>query len=263
MDINTWDILNKELKYFGIKLTNNKNCQFYDASGNFYNLPISITIQKIRKGIKENINLFSSLWQQVEELLLEENTKEPCIDENLKKLFIFSLKDLSKMLLCFSDLDNSNLSNFIDDYLNRDINSFNSYQIDTLSNLKISLDWIHRLIQRLKYVVSLLEFASTGKRKVSDYIMKTARGVSGPFSNLDLPQNERMYSYKSEDARSLRGRERDKKNQRRYKKGLENYNNGNFVGEGYYWREIRNQPFSWYDRKTESPYPSRNTLMNM
>jgi len=262
-NINTWNILNKELKYFGIKLTNNKNCQFYDASGRLYNLSIQQTIQRIKKGIKSNIELFALLWQQVEKLLLEKNTEKLCIDENLKKLFIFSLKELSKMLLCFSDLDNSNLSKCIDSSLNRDINSFNSYQIDTLSNLKISLDWVHRLIHRLRYIVNLLEFASTGEKEVSNYRIKTARGVSGPSANLDLPMQERMYSYKSEDGRSLKGRQRDKINQRRYKKGLENYNNSGSVGEGYYWREIRNEPFSWYNRSSESPYPSRNTIMNM
>jgi len=37
---------------------------------------------------------------------------------------------------------------------------------------------------------------------------------------------------------------------------------GKEITEGYYWREIRNEPFSWYNRADDSPYPQRDTLGN-
>jgi len=39
-----------------------------------------------------------------------------------------------------------------------------------------------------------------------------------------------------------------------------NYNNDGRVGEGFYWRELRNEPFDWADRDWEDPYPSRHLL---
>ncbi|MFW6173100.1 MAG: hypothetical protein ACOC5T_05090, partial [Elusimicrobiota bacterium] len=79
---------------------------------------------------------------------------------------------------------------------------------------------------------------------------------------LDLPMEERVFKWRDiED--EVRGRERGKEKQRRYRQGFENYNNDGRVGEGYYWREMRNEPYSWYDRGTSSPYKSRATIDNL
>ena len=37
-------------------------------------------------------------------------------------------------------------------------------------------------------------------------------------------------------------------------KSLRNSHNNDFVGEGHNWREVRNEPYSWSNRKDESPY---------
>ncbi len=101
----------------------------------------------------------------------------------------------------------------------------------------------------------MLSLVATGKKNVIKSEIKTARGISGPWANLDLPLEERKFPFGIE----LQGRERDKKGQRRYRKGFENYNTEN-VGDGHYWRELRNEPYSWADRNSESPYPHRNLL---
>jgi len=261
MKENTWDILNKELKYFGIKLIGNNKCQFYNKEEALRTFPVKKTIQNIEFNISNNIKLFSETWDNICNVLTNKENNHQCYDQNLKKLFKFSLKELQKLLLAFEDMDNSNISKTIDNALNQDINSFSHQQIDTLSNYKISIDWIHRLIHLHKYLVSLLKLSCCGKDVISKKEIKLARGVSGPWANLDLPMLERVYSFESEDLRGLKGRSRDKKYQRRYQKGLDNYNSEG-VGEGHYWRELRNEPFLWSNRKTDSPYPGRNILMN-
>ena len=256
--MNTWLILKKEISYYGIRLINDRECQLYDSKGSLQTQGIIKTLRQFKGEIKKQKKLFSSLWKEVVSLLMPENVNDEVLyDDNMKNLFIFSLKDLYKFILCFEDLDGSELSEKISSFLNRDINSFTKEQIQKLPDYKISIDWVHRLINRLIYICKLLAVAATGRINVSQYTVKTARGISGPWSNLDLPMEERVYPFEEEEQR---GRGKDKEYQRRYRKNLETYNSSGFVGEGHYWRELRNEPYSWYDRRDESPYPMRELL---
>ncbi len=84
-----------------------------------------------------------------------------------------------------------------------------------------------------------------------------AAGVAGPGSRLDLPLKERVFEFGTE----VGNRTKAKQKQRRYRKGLENYDSESFA-EGHYWRELRNEPFAWSDRNFDDPYPGRNYLRN-
>ena len=254
--MDTWLILEKELNYYGIRLVGNKKCQFCKETGTSSTLGILRTIKEFTKEIKRQKKLLLFLWEEVIHLL-KENTNEPLVcDEKMINLFIFSLKDMSKFLSCF-DLNHSYFDKQLNSALNRDINSFSREQILKLPNYKISIDWVHRYIHKLMYICKLLSYVSVGQESIAKYLMKNAKGISGPWANLDLPQEERVWPFEDD---YLFGREKDKKRQRRYRKGFENYNNGGSVGEGHYWREIRNEPYSWADRGSEDPYAHRSLL---
>jgi len=258
--MDTWTILNKELEYYGIHLIDNTKCECIMENGEKVTQGVIKTIRMIKKSVNKHRRILASLWDNACDSLSVINlTEEQFHDENMKKLFIFTLKDMSKFLLMFDELQGSFLSNCVEQSLNRDINSFSSEQISKIIDYKISIDWIHRTIQRLLYICNLLGFAAIGRKKISTYDIKTAKGISGPWANLDLPTLERVYPFEQEESD---GRQKDKEKQRRYRKGLENYNNDGRVGEGHYWRELRNEPYSWYDNDSESPYPHRNLLWN-
>ena len=112
--------------------------------------------------------------------------------------------------------------------LARDVKYFNKQQVYYVPDLKISIDWISRNISKLLYIANLLSLASMGKNRVSKLEIKTAKGIAGPWSRLNLPMEERVFPF----GFGLRAREKGKQKQRRYTKGLENYNNGE-VGEGH------------------------------
>jgi len=254
--MDTWEILTKELSYYGIRLIDDKKCIIYNDEGQSKTQGIIRAVRELKQNIKKQATILSSLWSEVVELLQDGTYNKVPIDDKMVGLFIFSLKDLSKFLLCFEDFDNSGYQICIDNALSRDIKSFSKEQIYELPDYKITIDWIHRYIGRLIYISNLLSFAATGKKNISQYDMKLARGIAGPWSNLDLPMLERVFPFGQEVQR----REKAKRRQRRYRKGLENYNNDGRVGEGHYWRELRNEPFSWNDRKFEDPYPHRNIM---
>ena len=259
--MDTWVLLQKELSYYGIRLINDRKCEIRNNEGKIKTQGIIRSIRELNQSIKKQKNNLLFLWKGVVDILQMKNYNRVPIDNKMVDLFVFSLKDLSKFLLCFEDMDESEFQEAIDFALNQDIKSFNKEQIYTLPDYKISIDWIHRYVSRMLYISNLLSFAAIGKKHISKYdlklanTVKLARGISGPWSNLDLPFRERIFPFGQE----VKKREKAKRRQRRYRKGLENYNAPG-VGEGHYWRELRNEPFSWNDRKTEDPYPHRNIM---
>jgi len=264
----TWDIIQKELAYHGIKLIDNRRCQYRDENG-IRTLAIDKCIAILRKRMSDNSRLLAELWI---DLSCDLET-EPCqqygdpLDHKTVVLFIESLKELFKFARLLSQnyqcycnvITKNNILDKIRSSIDRDYKSFPKATILHVPDYKTSLDWIYRRNSILTYLIKLLKFAKLGESSVSQYIVKTARGVQGPWGNLDLPMLERQFHW-DDIEEEVRGRDRDIKRQHRYRMGLENYNNGGKVGEGFYWREIRNEPFSWYDRDTEDPYPSRHTL---
>ncbi len=254
--MDTWVLLNKELKYYGIKLIDNKKCQIIDGNGDTNIYGVMRTIRILSYYIKKQKELLLTLWDEVVETLQDQPLSSEIIDNNMTSLFVFSLKDFVKYLLCFDDVKKSKYYTVISQALAKDTKMFSKHQVYTIPDYKISIDWISRNISRLLYISNLLSLASMGKKRVSQLEIKTARGISGPWAHLDLPMEERVFPF----GFGLREREKGKQKQRRYRQGLENYNNDGRVGEGYYWRELRNEPFSWFDRGYEDPYPSRKQL---
>lgn len=254
--MDTWNTLIKELAFYGILLKDNI-CHIHDESGKISQKTIQSIIKELSKKIKKNSDLLYEIFSDISELVSENNPDNQILDPLSSKLFIFSLKDLVKFMACFEEFDNTEIKNNVLKALDRDVDSFNSMQIRMLPNYKVCIDWLYRKICILKYQRNLLSMAKQGKKFVSGIEMKTARGISGPWANLDLPILERVYPYEEEQ---LTGRDRDKRRQKRYTRGFANYNNDGRVGEGFYWREPRNEPFLWEDRFTESPYPIRKII---
>ena len=254
--MNTWSTLVKELKFHGIELLDSKKCIVRFDGTTPVTQGVFKTIRQLNSVIFHRKQNLLKLWLDMEAALKTTSDRKDVVDEQIIKLFMFSLKDLLNYLLCFESLDSSHFSQSLSFALSRDIQSFTKEQIHQIPDYKISIDFNHRIITRLLYIKRLLSFALMGKKKVAEYDIKTAYGVSGPWSRLDLPLDERVFPFGTE----TEDRMEDKKNQRRYRKGLENYNNGGAVGEGHYWRELRNEPFSWADRSFDDPYPTRKLL---
>jgi len=267
--LDTWKTLTNELAIYGIKLINARECSVYDK-GQYINTTIDKVSGSVKKRLFNNGKVFEDELKDMLCVIQQEQpfgTKDP-VDELSLKFFIHSLKDLYDLILLVCGhfvLNSQELQNIlpqkIKEALEKDYTQFPKTSILTIPDSKIILDWTFRKMSLLAYIKTLLRFAKMGPTKLSKLDIKTARGVSGPWSNLDLPMLERKYPW-HDIVEEVMGRERDKKKQRRYKKGFDYYNDPyGRAGEGHYWREMRNEPYSWNDRSSESPYPSRNLLM--
>ena len=250
--MDTWSLLVKELKYYGIELIDNRKCQIRNDNGDVSTHGVIKTIRILNHYIKKQKQLLLELWNDIMNILQEQSPSTEIIDDDMVKLFVFSLKDLTKYLLCFDNAEKSKYYIVVSQALSKDIKIFSKDQVYSIPDYKISIDWVSRNISRLLYISNLLSLASMGKKRVSKMEIKTAKGIAGPWSRLNLPMEERMFPF----GFGLRAREKGKQKQRRYTQGLENYNNDGRVGEGHYWRELRNEPYDWMDRDEEDPYPS-------
>ena len=252
--MNNWEILQNELKHYGISTSN--NICYIKTNGKPKKQGIVKTLVEIEAFIHENIKKLEKIWTTIVHVLGKYNDNVELYDPKYYKLFVFSLEDLVVFLNMFEDKEES--CNIINRALNRDINSFSIDQIKDIVDLKICLDWSFTFITRLLYIKKLLSLVSMGEKRILKYKIVVARGISGPWANLDLPIFERAFPF---DADDFPLRTKQKQKQRRYRQGFEAYHSPG-VAQGYYWRELKNEPFLWSDKATESPYPSRNTLMN-
>ena len=257
--MNTYELLKQELAYHGFLLIDEENCAFFNAEKQKRQVTLKVAVAILDREIEDNKKLFFKLWNDLQQLLYETPAPDYVASEKSINLLLASVHDLSRLLCCV-DLEGPDFKEFkksIAAFLNKDIRDLSRKQINKIPDYKIAIDWIHRLVYRLLYVKKLLQFAATGYKNIVQHPIKTAAGVSGPFANLDVPTQERTWSWGYEDDELFRGKDKDLRMQRRYRKGFENYNNDGRVGDGHMWRELRNEPYSWSDRKEESSYPSR------
>tara|TARA_Y100000310_G_scaffold344350_1_gene456664 strand:+ start:2708 stop:3496 length:789 start_codon:yes stop_codon:yes gene_type:complete len=259
--MNTWDLVKKELAINDIRLSDDGVCQCRE-NGNVKTKNISQIIADLKKDIVKDVHTFKFLWKEAVELLMNPDSQDfarPVVDSRSLDLFVYSLKDLAKFITMFEDLDNTSLKKIVFQVLAKDIIEFSPLQIKLFPNFKLAIDCVHRKLNKKYYLIDLLRLASGGETYADSFEYKTAKAIAGPWSNLDLPMLERVWPWRDEDE-NLRGRMRDIRKQQRYRMGLENYNGDGRVGEGFMARELRNEPYSWFDRKDEEPYYQRYVL---
>lgn len=218
------------------------------------NIPHSHAIGLFKAKARAAYSIVESLWRGVcESIRASSPSLSSSPPEGIENIFVHSLQGLKRMLYLYPGLmDFENIEKCICDALCRDVKSFSYKTMSNIVEYKLAIEWITHLINKNLYIRALLVSCQYPENKTVE-----AKGVHGPFSNLDLPWEERVFSWSAIDEET-RGRDRDIKNQRRYKMGLEGYNDP-WVNEGFEWREIRNEPFLW-GKEGENPYPHRNRL---
>ena len=191
---NAWEILNKELKHYGIALSGNR-AAILNIDGADKKIKIRNIIYSLKRRLRENGKVFEETWQSVLTLLeyAIPSTKHN-IDDKIKNLFINTVKELNKFAYFIDDnflFEDEKLQSQIAlktrSALDRDIFSFPKEIILLLPDYKINLDFIYRKMSMIAYVINLLRLAMRGEKKISKYIIKEASGIAGPWSRLDLP----------------------------------------------------------------------------
>lgn len=243
------DLIVKELVAQGICPTDDgNNCQWKNQQVSFDQCKKSLM-----KSSLENKRLLLRLWGEMIEQLSKRDTGEPC--PVAYSMFVPALKSLYALASSFGKLRTNGVVESLKSALNEDSNSFSRLVMSKVIEFRLAIDWVHHLIRRDLYLCNLID----AYKRSSLQMQVEASGVAGPWSNLDLPMQERVFKWDDIEEEEA-GREADKRNQRRYQMGLENYGTGDFSPtEGFYWREIRNEPYE-FDDDSENTYPHRDQL---
>jgi len=243
------DLLKKELAIHGVTV-NQGNVKTKSGV-----LPVGHALALYKAKAKAAFELTEKLWNELSSILREPSPRNGKATEGIDNIFIHSLQGLKRMVYLFPGLSNFiQIENSICFALSKDINEFSYRIMSKIIEYKMAIEWVGHIIAKNLYIKSLIAIYA---KYLINKDVTIAKGVHGPFSNLDIPMQERVFDWSS-ISDEVAGRENDKQGQRRYKMGLEGYNDPR-VNEGFVWRELRNEPFLW-GKEGENPYPHRNTL---
>ena len=147
-------------------------------------------------------------------------------------LFLNSVKKAYLLSLVFDDL--ADISKKIEQLFNVDISHIDEEYIKRLNELYITVHLMHILIMKEIYRSKLLKHALV--------IRKTA-SIAGPWSQLDLPMEERVFPYDegSEHEEYMQNRTRAKQNQMRYAPEY-----SQVFGIYYSWEDLRRSPYPFF-----------------
>ena len=257
--MNNRDLLVKELDRYGVKILNNAECSFSVQERKFKSRIVT-KIYAFKKDHTNNTKIIQQLLLEVVELLNSDDAGSNSVISpkivNISIDSLYGIWDFVKLLTFSKEyevfLKKHSIREIIRKTFDKDYSCFSYDVLNCVSNYRIALDWTYRQNRKIEYMASLLDLFLNNK--MDKIVIKEAKGIQGPWGNLDLPMQERVFSW-DEVAGETYGRDKDKRNQQRYKMGYDTYNKTGKVGEGYYWREIKNEPFAWKDRYTDSPYP--------
>lgn len=206
-----------------------------------------------KESITSNKKLLLVLWQELQEII-KLPTGGGNVDEYLVRLFLPAIDSLYRLSLCFDKLHNNGVVADLYNILCMDSASISSRFMIKIFEYKLGIEWLHHLILKELYIISLLKEYKKQMLLPKEII---ATGTGGPWANLDHPMDERVYEWDDIDE-EITGRMKDRQNQPRYHLGLENYNSPR-INEGFYWEEVRRFPYD-FDDEDDNPYPHRNLL---
>lgn len=201
----------------------------------------------LQNGIQELKSTLFDVWGSLKELSSRIVSGAGYNNSSLDNiLFIHNVKKTLTFSLMFDQL--SDVSEIIRQLLNLDIIHIDTADIVAFNSLFTKIRLLHVLIMSEIYKIKLLDqYAS---------LTKNAQ-ISGPWANLDLPMQERIWPY-AEDEEYFHERAKARRAQTRY-----NPESVEMAGSnGYYfiWNDQTRGPYRFEQISTESPYKHRNLL---
>lgn len=199
----------------------------------------------IDSGISELKHDLLQTWydlQHIVQKMLRENGQNSGSLDNL--LFLSAVKKSFELSSIFADL--KPISKTIQQLLDTDIASSDDRLIRHFNDDYLRIQCLHRLIMIELYRKQLIH------RYMS--ITKQAQ-ISGPWANLDLPREERVWEWDDGEEEYFENRKQSRREQIRY-----NPENATKSGFYYVWQDLSRDPYLFTDMEENSPYKSRHLL---
>jgi len=237
----TTDLLKSELSSFDIIINPTGTYEIQVGDEKLESSSFQECLQYIKQGTNELKQRLGEEWRDLQalaETIIHQDGSNSGGVENI--YFLNSVKKSYLLSILFSDL--ADISGSIRKLFDADIRSIPKEFILKFNHLYLRIKLIHQLVMRELYRVKLI------KRYMS---LHKAAQISGPWANLDLPMQERVWEWDDSEDEYFTEREKQRKEQTRY--NPENLKNGFF----YVWQDLNRDPYKFEDMKTDSPYKSR------
>lgn len=243
-------MLQNEFLFYNVVLDNDLNIIF---NGKKYQ--IKTFVDYIDSQVQDLAERMRFLSREMVDTMMSPYEKCITFDRTFMSVYVKSVRSLMKFLHKFDPLDETEVKKCFMKIASLDPYRFSKTQVSYFIDCKILFDISWLLIQKYLYLDKLSKVAGKGKSFInSTFIAKTSdsRGLGGPFGNVDLPIQERVFTWDQIDE-EMRGMSRDVRSHPKFRMALEN-NKDSIPSEGFVWKERNSEPFSWYDRETEDPY---------
>lgn len=207
---------------------------------------------KTKKDVYEHVANLKKTWNSIPIFLAEDAgviTSEGC------RLLTGALFFLDRKCKLFSNLHKTHAHKAIVEAMNSDTSRWSDKTAEDISAIAIKIDMMEHEIRKKAFIVASLLHLDYKMEKMAQ---QNGTSVQGAYSNLDLPMAERWYLWKDVDE-EVEGRRDSIRSQERYRMGLED-SDPTSVKEGFYWRELRNEPYKFDVLYPDSPYPYRSAL---
>jgi hypothetical protein len=248
-----FELLKSELAMYGIKVAGG-HAMTYRGSREV-SLPIAEMIDHLKQESSKNRSMLFALWKEMGEEFRKFRFGSAASNESTQRMFATAIKRLCKFSREVRRL--RPYAHLMRLALAQDISVFSESFMSRVVDYSVGINWVDHLVRSDFYRIRLLKrYAREQGVALAQYSGDTnINGVQGPWSNLDLPMRERVWSW-SEDEEDFEEATKNRQNSSRYKLP-ETYNSPGEFEEGFYWRELRNDPYSADDRD-EDPYPHDN-----
>jgi len=245
-------LIAKELLYYGYKNENGFIINIHDNFGE----PSELFIKRLDDLKKDQINLLKEEWEKI-----KSNIKPIAGGVNIGYLRVLqkSINRLYKKSK-HSVLKAKHIDAHMDSVSQLCADRMSAATAEQAVVILSKIEIYEHNIKRLGYIKYLVNTLNSQKvlSKVAFTGIDMNSSIQGPYSNLDLPMQERVFSWSDIDEETY-ARQDMKQKQSRYTAGLE----GNSPSEskvGYYLRELRNEPYAFPYGEDEANYPYRKVL---
>lgn len=246
-------LIEKELLYYGFKYSNGT---VFSLSSSLSE-PYELFVNRLFDLQKDQVSLLRSEWEKV-----SSNVKPIAGGINLGYLRVLQ-KSVNRLFKkTFHEvLNDKKISDHIESLSSICADRMSATTAEQSVVILSRIDIYEHNIKRIgyiKYLVKTLHTSSGVLEKVAFNGIDINSSIQGPYSNLDLPMQERVFEWKDIDEETY-ARQDMKQKQPRYTSGRENQKPSD-TQVGYYLRELRNEPYAFPYGEDEANYPYRKVL---
>jgi hypothetical protein len=246
-------LIEKELLYYGFSYSGGT----VSSLGGNMSEPYDLFVSRLNSLQKNQIDLLKLEWEKV-----SLNVKPIAGGINLGYLRILQ-KSINRLFKkTFHEVLNKiKISDHIERVSSMCADRMSATTAEQAAVILSKIDIYEHNIKRIgyiKYLVKLMHANSGMLEKVAFTGIDMNSSIQGPYSNLDLPMQERVFEWKDIDEETY-ARQDMKQKQPRYTAGRENQKPSDSQ-VGYYLRELRNEPYSFPYGEDEANYPYRKLL---